>query len=75
MAKDWGWSIVDAVEYVRIASLYGCEYGFKQGRGKADGVFGILQPPTPTNEDAEQGVDFSGDYVRVVTGVVTEQSK
>lgn len=73
VAKDWGWKLIDSTEYVRIADLYGCEYGFKQGRGQSDGIFGLLQPPAPDPQQNSAALDFSGEYVRVVTGVVVPQ--
>ena len=72
VAKEWGWKLIDAIEYVSIAELYGCEYGFKQGRGRPDGIFGILQPPAPDAQHSGSSLDFSGEYVRVVTGAVAQ---
>jgi hypothetical protein len=68
-ATDWGWTLADAIEYVSIATLYGCEYGFRQGQTKGD-VFGIAQPDNPKKIGID-GVDFSGEYVRVVTGILS----
>lgn len=70
-AQDWGWRLVDAIEYVHIATLYDCEYGFKQGRGTADSVFGLLQPPDPVFDRSSGKIDLSGEYVRVITGVLS----
>ena len=72
VASEWGWKLIDAIEYVSIVELYGCEYGFKQGKGQQDGIFGILQPPAPAAQPNGSSLDFSGEYVRVVTGVVAQ---
>lgn len=73
VAKAWGWSVVDAVDYVSIASLYGCEYAARYASGVTNSVIALLQPPVPptASEDAADQIDFSGDYVRIVTGVLS----
>jgi hypothetical protein len=73
VAKAWGWSVIDALDYVSIARLYGCEYSSRQAPGAANSIVALLQPPvlpTASNDPSDQ-IDFSGDYVRIVSGVLS----
>jgi hypothetical protein len=76
VAQDWGWNVVDAVAYVSIAPLYGREYAVRKGGagGAGGSVFARPQPegPAASADDGEAVVQFGGDHVRVVTGVLAQ---